>query len=58
MKNTTFRGWGFTKNQYRGEDCLKREAWTVCQFMGRLDKKEGVVFLMGGLIPQCTLWQG
>ena len=33
------------KNQYRGEDCLKRGAWTVCQFKeGGLGKKEGVVF--------------
>ena len=47
MKNPTFRKWGLTKNQYRGGDCLKRGAWTVCQFKGRLGKKEGVVFLRG-----------
>ena len=33
------------KNQYRGEDCLKRGAWTVCQFKegggGGLGKKGG-----------------
>ena len=28
-------------------NCLKRGAWTVCQFKGRLGKKEGVVFLRG-----------
>ena len=31
----------FMKNQYRGGDCLKREAWTVCRFKGGLGKKEG-----------------
>ena len=39
------------KNQYRGRDCLKREAWTVCRFKGGgwgLGKKEGVVFFRGG----------
>ena len=46
---------GFTKNQYRGGNCLKRGAWTVCRFNGGLGEKEGVVFLMGGLTPQCTL---
>ena len=35
------------KKQYRGRDCLKRWAWTVCQFKGRLRKKEGVVSLRG-----------
>ena len=36
------RGGGL-KNQYRGGDCLKKGggAWTVCQFIGRLGKKEG-----------------
>ena len=36
------------ESQYRGGDCLKRGAWTVCQFKGRLGKKEGVVSLRGG----------
>ena len=44
------------KNQYREGDCLKRGAWTVCQFKGGLGKKEGVVLVRGGgLIPQCIL---
>ena len=29
------------KNQYRGGDCLKRGAWTVCRFKGGFGKKEG-----------------
>ena len=36
------------KNQYSEGDCLKRGAWTVCQFKGGLGKKEGVMFLRGG----------
>ena len=45
LKNPTFRR-GFTKNQYRGGDCLKKGAWTVCRFKGRgsLARKKGVVF--------------
>ena len=34
-------GGGVHENQYRGEDCLKRGAWTVCRFKGGLGKKEG-----------------
>ena len=49
-----FLGEGFMKNQYIGGNCLKRGAWTFCRFEGRLGQ-EGVVFLGGGLIPQCTL---
>ena len=47
------------KNQYRGEDCLKRGR--LGQFVDLrsrgFGKKEGVVFFEGGrgLIPQCTL---
>ena len=41
---------GFTKKKYRGEDCLKRGAWTVFWFKRGLRKKEGVVFLRGALI--------
>ena len=37
------------KNQYSEGDCLKRGAWTVCQFKGGLGKKEGVVLLRGGV---------
>ena len=43
------------KNQYREGDCLKRVALTVCQFKGGLGKKEEVVLLRGGMIPQCIL---
>ena len=43
----------FMKNQYRGRDCLKRGAWTVCRFKGGggLGKKDGVVFLREGWYP-------
>ena len=27
------------KKQYRGGDCLKRGAWTVCRFKGGLKRK-------------------
>ena len=39
-------------NQYRREDCLKKEgAWTVCRFKVRLSNKEGVVlFFEGGWV--------
>ena len=30
---------GFTKNQYIGEDYLKRGAWTVCRFKRGLARK-------------------
>ena len=33
-----FKRWdgvnSFTKNQYIGGNCLKRQAWTVCRFKG------------------------
>ena len=63
MKDPTFRG-GFTKNQYRGDDCLKRAGGSACAQFGNLrgrgGLKERVVFFLGGgeLIPQCTLCQG
>ena len=44
---------GFTKNQYRRGDYLKRGAWTVFRFRGDWQEKGGV--FKGGLIPQCTL---
>ena len=50
---------GVTKNQYIGEDCLKRGALgQFADIRGGLGEKEGVVLLGGGggLIPQCTLW--
>ena len=57
LKNPTFRGERVTNNQYRG-GLLKKTAWTGCRFKGRgLGKKEGVVILRVGVIPQCTLWK-
>ena len=46
LKNLTFIG-RFTKNQYRGEDCLKRGAWTVCKTSGGLTRKRGWCFRGG-----------
>ena len=43
------------KNQYRGWDCLRRVAWTVCKFKGGLGKKHGVVFLRGVDTPMDTI---
>ena len=37
------------KNQYRGGNCLKRGAWTVCRFKGGLARKGGV--FEGGWYP-------
>ena len=58
LKNPIFTGGGgFTKKQYKGGNCLKRGAWTVCRLKEGLGENEGVVFFMGGggeLIPQCT----
>ena len=34
-------GGGLTENQYRGWDCLKREAWTVYRFKGGSWQKRG-----------------
>ena len=34
-----FLGGGFMKNHYRGGDCLKRGAWTVCRFKKGLARK-------------------
>ena len=47
----------FTKKQYVGGNCLKREAWIVCRFKagGAWQKRGGWCF-EGALIPQCTLW--
>ena len=39
---------GLTKNQYRGGDCLKRGAWTVCRFEVGLARKRGWCFWGGG----------
>ena len=33
LKIHLLEGAGFTKNQYRGRDCVKRgKTWTVCKF--------------------------
>ena len=48
-------GGGVTKNQYIGQDCLKRRAWPVCWFKVGLTRKRGVLFLRGVLILQCPL---
>ena len=46
---------GVLKNQYLGENCLKRRIWTVFRFKeGGLAKKRGCCF-GGRLIPQCAL---
>ena len=51
MKDPTFRG-GFTKNQYRGDDCLKRAGGSACAQFGNLrgrgGLKERVVFFFWG----------
>ena len=41
-------GGGHKKPIYR-EHCLKRGPWKTCRFTGGLGKKEGVVFLKGGV---------
>ena len=46
---------GVQEKPIEGGDCLKRGAWTVCQFKGVLTRKSGVVFLRGAMIPQSTL---
>ena len=49
LKNPIFTGGGgFTKKQYKGGNCLKRGAWTVCRLKEGLGENEGVVFFMGG----------
>ena len=34
LKNLTFRSGELMKSWYRGVDCLKNGAWTVCRFKG------------------------
>ena len=58
MKNLTFRGGGgFTENQYRGGDCLKRGLGQFADLRRGLGKKKVVTVFEGGggFIPQCTL---
>ena len=54
MKNPTFFffwGGGLMKNQYRGENCLKRGGLgQFCQFRGAWQEREGVVLRGGGLM--------
>ena len=55
-EKSDFEG-GFTKNQYRRGDCLKRQAWTVYRFKGGgAWHKRGSGVFEGGSIPQCTIW--
>ena len=50
-------GVGFTKNQNRRKNFLKRRPWTVGQFKGGQARKSRAVFLRGrGLISQSTLF--
>ena len=52
MKNLTFRGGGGGSRKNNIEGGLpKKMGLRQCQFKGGLGKKEGVVFLRGGLIP-------
>ena len=47
---------GILKNQYIGEDCLKRgETWAVCWFKRGHDKKEGWCFSRGVDTPMPTM---
>ena len=41
LKNLAIRGGEFTKNQYRGGDCLKRGFGQFANLRGGLCKKEG-----------------
>ena len=54
-KNLSFRGGVHEEPIYRGGDCLKRGAWTICRFKGGLAGKTGGGVFERGLIPQCTL---
>ena len=55
-KNPSFRGGFHKKTIYRGGDCLKMEARTVCRFNGGAwQERKGDVFEREGLVPQCTL---
>ena len=38
-EKSDFLGGRFMKNQYIGENCLKRGAWAVCIFKGDLAKE-------------------
>ena len=56
-------GGAVMKNQYRGGDCLKRRAWTVCQFQGGAAWKETLEYGIGAqpmMVIQETLkyWVG
>ena len=50
-------GGGVTKNQYIYREDLPEKGGLgqFADLRGGLAEKEGVVFLRGGLIPQCTL---
>ena len=55
LKIRFLRGGGFTKNQYIGGLPKKGRLGQFADLTEGLAKKRGVVFLRGGLIPQCTL---
>ena len=48
----------YKKTIYRGELPKRGELGQFLGLRGGLAEKEGLVFLMGGLIPQCTLCHG
>ena len=50
-KNETLRGDGFTKNQYRGGDCLKGGIGQSANLKGSWHKRWGSVFEEGGWYP-------
>ena len=54
-KSDFYREGGFLKNQYRGEDYLKRGLGQFTDLRW-LDKKEGVVFLGGFDTPMHTMF--
>ena len=48
-------GWGSRKTNVEGGLPKKGAPWTFCKFKGGdLARKRVVIFLRGGLIPQCT----
>ena len=56
LKIHLLEGAGFTKNQYRGRDCLKTGGLGQFANLRRgIGKEEEGVF-KGELIPQCTLY--
>ena len=54
-EKSDFQVGGFTKNQYRGGDCLKRGLGQFANLRRGLGKKNGGGVCEVGLILQCTL---